>query len=101
MPDKLSAWRLVLAMLLLMMRSAWHVDMPSAMVADVDDGVNADTAPAADATADAELFGSEVDLRSVVSSAMVSSPGNHTSAGSQLFELPPPLLPAQQHALWS
>ena len=76
-PDKLSAWLLVLAMLLLMMRSAWHVDMPSAMGADVDDGVDADTASAADAITDAEL-GSNVDSRIVVSSAMVSSPAMHT-----------------------
>ena len=54
------------------------MDMPSAMGADVDDGVDADTASAADATTDAELFGSEVDSRSAVSSAMVSSPAMHT-----------------------
>ncbi len=36
--------------------------------------LDADTASAADATADAQLSGSTVDPRGVVSSAMVSSP---------------------------
>ena len=65
-------------MLLLAICSAWHVNMPSAMGAVVDDGVDADTASAANAITDAELFGSEVDPRSAVSSAMVSSPATHT-----------------------
>lgn len=73
----MSVWLLVLAMLLLMMRSAWHVVMPSAMGADIDDG-DADPLSAANASADAELFGSEVDSRGVASSAMVPSPAMHT-----------------------
>ena len=61
------------------MRSAWHVDMPFAMGVSLMMEWGTDTASAADATADAKLFGSKVDSRGVVSSAMVSSPAMHTA----------------------